>query len=346
MSLGARFAALVLGTLLSTVVLAAQQNGPPSAAKTSTISLDVIVSAKSGPPVSGLQQGDFTLFDNKTPRPISSFKAVSEGQEPIHVILVLDAVNTPYERTAYARDHMKTFLRANGGHLAQPTSLAIFTDSGTRLGEGFTTDGNQLSAALDQAAPGLRSIRRSSQWAASDQLHLSLTALGELVAQEAKVPGRKAIFWVSPGWPLLSGPHVILDGKQSEQIFSSIVGISAQMREARVTLYAVDPLGAAEGVGRTFYYEDFLKGVSKTSQVALGDLSLQVLSIQSGGFALSSSNDVVALLQKCMTDTGAYYQMSFEPPPADRRNEYHNLEIRVDKPGLIARTRQGYYAQP
>jgi VWFA-related protein len=346
MTLGTRFAALFSGTLLLTVVLAAQQNGPPAAAKTSRISLDVVVSAKSGPPVGGLQQGDFTLLDNKTPRPMTSFKAVSEGQEPIHIILVLDAVNTPYERVAYARDHMNTFLRANGGHLAQPTSIAIFTDQGTQLGEGFTTDGNQLSAALDKAAPGLRTIRRSSQWAASDQLHLSLTALGELVAAEAKIPGRKAIFWVSPGWPLLSGPHVILDGKQTDQIFSNIVGLSTEMREARITLYGVDPLGAAEGVGRTFYYEDFLKGVSKTSQVALGDLSLQVLSIQSGGFALSSSNDIVALLQKCMTDAGAYYEVSFDSPPADRRNEYHSLEIRVDKPGLIARTRQGYYAQP
>jgi hypothetical protein len=38
--------------------------------------------------------------------------------------------------------------------------------------------------------------------------------------------------------------------------------------------------------------------------------------------------------------------VSFEASPADRRDEYHSLEIKVDKPGLTARTRQGYYAQP
>jgi hypothetical protein len=31
---------------------------------------------------------------------------------------------------------------------------------------------------------------------------------------------------------------------------------------------------------------------------------------------------------------------------SSRPNEYHHLEVRVAKPGLIARTRQGYYSQP
>ena len=336
MFMPARLVVLLLGSLLSTAVLSAQQ----------TVSLDVVVTPKSGAPVVGLQQGDFTIFDNKAPRPVKSFKAVSGAQEPVHIVIVMDAVNSPYERLAYVREQLDKFLRANGGHLAQPVSLAFFTDEGTRVGQNFTTDGNQLDAALDQFATGLRTIHRSSQWEANDRLRLSLSALGELSAQEAKLPGRKMIFWVSPGWPLLSRPGIYLDAKQTNQIFSNIVTVSTQLRQDRITLYAIDPLGAAEGVGRTFYYQDFLKGVSKPSQVQLGDLSLQVLAEQSGGLALNSNNDVTALLQKCMADTAAWYEMSFEAPVADRRDEYHSLEIKVDKPGLTARTREGYYAQP
>ena len=78
----------------------------------------------------------------------------------------------------------------------------------------------------------------------------------------------------------------------------------------------------------------------------MGDLSLQVLAIQSGGLALSSSNDVTSMLQNCLADAEAYYEMSFDPAPADHRDEYHNLVIQVSKPGLTARTRTGYYAQP
>jgi hypothetical protein len=71
-----------------------------------------------------------------------------------------------------------------------------------------------------------------------------------------------------------------------------------------------------------------------------------VLAVQSGGLALDVTNDVSGLLQKCIADTVPYYEISFEAPSSERADEYHHLEIQLTKPGLIARTRQGYYAQP
>jgi VWFA-related protein len=327
-------------------MLIAQQNVPPALAPESRIDLDVVVTPRSGPPVADLEQKDFTIFDNKTLQRITSFQAVSGKQDPVHVTLVIDAVNTGYQNIAYQRGQIDKFLRANGGRLAQPMALAFFTDAGTQVQQDFSTDGNGLSESFDRYAIGLRNVHRSSQYQASDRFQLSMNALRELAEQETKLPGRKMILWVSPGWPLLSGPGIELDYKQQNQIFSSIVGLSTQLRRARITLYSVDPLGSSEGAGRTFYYQDFLKGVSKTSQVRVGDLGLQVLATQSGGMALNSSNDIVSLLQKCLEDTEAYYELSFAPAPADHRDEYHKLLVQVAKPGLTARTRTGYYAQP
>jgi hypothetical protein len=70
--------------------------------------------------------------------------------------------------------------------------------------------------------------------------------LQQLVQQEAPRPGRKIIVWVSPGWPLLSGPEVQLDSKQEQGIFENIVSFSTLMRQARVTLYSVDSLGSRD----------------------------------------------------------------------------------------------------
>ena len=343
MSIGAR---LVLLSILSGAVLSAQQNLPPTGANSSRINLDVVVTPKSGPPVANLEQQDFNVFDNKTLQHLTSFQARDGSHDPIHVIILIDAVNSTYQNIAWDRGEIGKFLRANGGHLSQPTSLALFTDTGTQVQQGFLTDGNELATALDNFAIGLRNVRRSSQWQASDRFQLSMNALNQLLEHEGSLPGRKMIFWVSPGWPLLSGPGVHLDIKQQNQLFSTIVGLSTQLRQNRITLYSVDPLGANEGVGRTFYYQDFLKGVGKPGQVSIGDLSLQVLATQTGGLALTSSNDIVSQLQKCYADTQAYYELSFDPPPADHRDEYHSLIVQVSKPGLTARTRTGYYAQP
>jgi VWFA-related protein len=346
MSIRTRIGFLLLTPLACTALFFAQQNTPPASAPTSRIDLDVVVTPKSGPPVAGLQQQDFTIFDNKSPQRIASFQARSGSQDPVHVILLIDAVNTAYQTIAYERGQIDKFLRANGGRLAQPMTLAFFTDKGTQIEEGFSTDGNGLSESFDHYDIGLRDIRRSSQYEANDRFQLSMTALRELLEQAAKLPGRKMIFWVSPGWPILSGPRIDLDYKQQSQIFSTVVGLSTQLRLARITLYSVDPLGSNEGVARTLYYQDFLKGVSKQSQVNVGDLSLQVLAVQSGGLALASSNDVASLLEKCLADADAYYELSFVPAPADHRDEYHNLLVQVTKPGLTVRTRTGYYAEP
>jgi VWFA-related protein len=345
-SIHLRCGLLLCTSFVCTAALCAQQSAEPGPAPASRIDLDVVVTPKSGPPVGALQEQDFTLLDNKAPRHLTSFRAFAGSQNPTHILLVIDAVNTSYENIAYERGEVDKFLRANGGHLPQPMALAFFTDTGTQIQSNFTTDGNVLSASFDQYAIGLRNIRRSSQYQAQDKFSLSLKALGQIGLHEADLPGRKMIFWVSPGWPLLSGPGIQLDAKQRDQAFASIVGLSTDLRRARVILYSISPLGTNEGVGRTFYYQSFLKGVSDGHKAELGDLSLQVLAVQSGGLALASSNDVAALLQQCLADAGAYYELSFDSSPADRRDEYHSLQITVDKPGLTARTRQGYYAQP
>jgi VWFA-related protein len=340
------FAWALLAPMLYTAALSAQQTMPSTPSAASNISLDVVVTPKSGAPVADLQQQDFTILDNKTPRHITSFHAFGGSQAPIQVLIVLDAVNVSYESIAYSRGEIDKFLHANGGRLAFPTQLAFFTDKGMQIQQAFSTDGNELSSSLDHYAVALRDIRRSSQFEASDRFNLSISALRSLSASEAKLPGRKLILWVSPGWPLLSGPLINLDAKQENELFSLIVGLSTQMREGAVTLYNVNPIGAAEGVGRELYYESFLKGVSKAAQVQVGDLSLQVLAAQSGGLVLTGSNNLTALLQQCVADGQAYYELSFDTPPGDHRDEYHRIEVQVAKPGLTARTREGYYLQP
>ncbi len=172
-------------------------------------------------------------------------------------------------------------------------------------------------------------------------------ALEQLADYEATRPGRKIVVWISPGWPLLSGPNTELSSKAQQEVFNSIVRISDGLREARITLYSVDPLGTADAVEmRTSYYKDFLKGVSSPNRAQIGNVALQVLATQSGGRVLNSSNDIAGEIATCIADANAFYVLSFAGEPGDGPNEYHALEVKIDKPGTTARTRTGYYAQP
>jgi VWFA-related protein len=345
MSIEARFCALLLLVALLPAAPAFSEQNAPATQTPNRIHLDVVVTPRSGTPVAGLKQQDFSVLDNKVSQPIQSFQAVSGNQSPVQIILLVDGVNTPYIRLSYARAQIDKFLRANGGHLAHPLSLAIFTDASTRIQGGSSVDGNALSTLFDQSAIGLRTIRRSSGiYGADERIQLSLETLRRLTVLEAGRPGRKIILWVSPGWPLLSGPRIDLGAKQQRQIFNEVVGLSAAMRKAHITLYSIDPLGAGESINsNAYFYQSFLKGVDKPSDVQLANLSLQVLAAQSGGLVLNGNNDIAGMLQRCVADSTNYYELSFEPPPADRTKPYHQIEVRMTEPGLTARTRHGYY---
>jgi VWFA-related protein len=219
-----RFAIVLLSLAVWVAAAPAQQTPPPN-----RITLDVVVTPKSGAPVSGLGQQDFTILVNKAAQPIVTFNAISGRQAPIEVVLLVDAVNTNFTNISYERQQIDKFLRADGGRLPYPTSLAIFTDTGTQVQQQSTRDGNELSAALDQTTIGLRDIRRSAGfWGADDRIGLSLNALQSLAARESTRPGRKIILWISPGWPYLSGPEVQLDGKEEQQLFAQVVALSTQ----------------------------------------------------------------------------------------------------------------------
>jgi VWFA-related protein len=346
-----RLGRLILAIALSVTTVAAQQvaqpTPPPHPPAANQILLDVVVTPKSGPPVADLQQQDFTLLDNKSPQPITSFKAVPGREAAADILIVIDAVNVDYRVLSFQRAQISKFLRAEGGHLAYPVALAVFTDTGVQMIGNFSSDGNERSANLDRADIGLRDIGRSGGfYGATERLQLSLKAFRQLTASEARLTGRKIMLWVSPGWPLLSGARIEIDSKQQDQLFADIVGLNTQLLRAGVTVYNVNPLGSNEALLRTSYYQEFLKGVSKPSQVAAGNLGLQVLATQSGGLVLDHNNDVTTLLQKCLSDVAPYYEISFAAAVADHPDEYHHLEVKIAKPGLTARTRQSYYAQP
>jgi VWFA-related protein len=91
--------------------------------------LDVVVTDKTGNPVPGLQQQDFTLLDDKQPQPIVDFHAtVGTKDVPVQGIMVIDAINTPFQGVAIQRTGIDKFLRAGGGELPIPISIILLTD--------------------------------------------------------------------------------------------------------------------------------------------------------------------------------------------------------------------------
>jgi VWFA-related protein len=359
MIISERFGVLLLVLLACTPRISARQNHS-AAHPGDRIYLDVVVSSKSGRPINGLQKPDFTILDNDVPQTITSFEAVDGRRARIEVILVFDAVNIGSREAAIVYQEIEKFLKSDGGRLAYPTAVAILTDNGLQPQLDFSQDGSAISAALGKHPIALRSITENSdRGGGAARFEISFQAFAQILAAEREKPGRKVVLWVSPGWPPLAGLEKEHDAKLrqlQEEVFGNIVEVSTQLRQGQITVFSLDPsaLGDLE-MGLTDPPTVHLRpsdryvslaGAYKPSDVGPGALTLETIATQSGGGALHPGNDVASALRKCLADTAAYYEMSFDPAITSQPNEYHRLEIHVAKPGLVARTRQGFYSRP
>ena len=349
-----------LGTILSNTasVLASESKGEPTPTESTTVAagsgsatmtLDVVVTDKSGAPVAGLQPEDFKLLDNKKPQILGSVLAVNgmkaQADTRVEVFLIVDAINDSFKARSYQRQSLMDFFNANGRELALPTSLVVLTDrDGIEERVRPTRDGNALLSVLDSSYAGFRQIEEHEGLdGAILREEDSLKALNLFAMQQSKRPGRKLVIWLGSGWSVTSDRLSYGGPTGMQKIYSSIASMSTALRDAQITLYTVVPVN---GFTRAYNYLQYFKGVSGPKQVDLGDLLLPVLSLQTGGQVLTGSSDLPDLINRCTADARVYYQLTFISPPAKHLNEYHSIEVVVDKPGLKARTRTGYYAQP
>jgi VWFA-related protein len=311
-----------------------------------TITFDAVVRAGSNRDTGFPRKAeDFTVLDNKQPVTPLAFHARRKGEDNVQVVVVVDDINIPAKWMGSVKQQVGRFLRENNGALAYPTAMAIVTDAGTSQ-TAFTLNGTRLADALDKQVIGVRDRDvEFTRGALVDRYSHSIARLSALVAGAEKWGGRTEVLWVSPGWSYLADPRGLPTDAEERQLFQIIIAFSTQMRKAGVTLNTIDPIGASESVLAKTYYLDFVKGVKKYTQVEQGDLTLQALSIQSGGQVVTS-NDAPLAMEKCLTDLQEYYEFTIPEGPAEAPNTYHHLEVKVKETGLSVQMREGYYAQP
>jgi VWFA-related protein len=327
---------------------------PSGSASEGKIKLDVVVTDGKGQPVGGLQQQNFTLLDDKKLQPIRSFREVNgvtgngtAADPPVEVILLIDMANNLLHNIAYERYQIDKFLKQNGGKLVQPVTVMVLSDQGVKTQPQPSTDGNAIAQELEKVESSIHTIPVTGGYDAIERMDLSLRALKQIVGVEGERPGRKLLIWVGHGWPMLENPGYVESKNDQRNLFNAIVELTQQLREARVTLYsinAIDP-GSPEQI-RSEYYKSFLKGVTSRNQVDSGALSVPVFAVHSGGRVYDSSGDLVTLLNGCVAEAKVYYTLGFDPSAAEHVDEYHELAVKIDKPGMAAHTNTSYYAEP
>jgi VWFA-related protein len=313
------------------------------------IKLDVLVEDAAGKPVAGLEPWDFKILDNGLVRKVVSFRRYDGVQvkpdPPVEVILVMDVLNLPFQQVAFVRGQIDEFLRQNGGQLKQPVSLILLTEEGIRVQPRPSTDGNAIASVVDGIKGHVSAINAAMGGEGYlERFQRSARAMDNIAQNEMKKPGRKLVVWVGPGWPMLDRPSDGYTETQQRRNFDGIVELSAALRQSRITVYSVAPAGASGG--NPLHYQKFLKPVRTYHEAESGNMGLKVLVTQTGGRIMGPDNELAMQINRCIEDANAFYRISFDPALAEHADEYHELKIVVNKPGVTVRTNTGYYNEP
>lgn len=118
--------------------------------------------------------------------------------------------------------------------------------------------------------------------------------------------------------------------------------MSTRLGEPRVEVWDATEWPSYDGAGQALptaeMYRDFLQGVRSAKKLIFGNLALQVFVTQSGG-VLSERDHPDEVMEKRVEEASAFYTLTFDPARTNEVDEYRDLKLEVDKPGLTAQTR-------
>jgi VWFA-related protein len=193
---------------------------------------------------------------------------------------------------------------------------------------------------------------------------VSLSALRSLVTWLGTVrEGRKSVILVSEGYtynlpPTLNSPVAAIpsfasplgaaqDVGDTERFFNememgeALRWVADAANRSNTAIYTLDPRGLAASEF------DISEGVSLRTDIdALTETvnTLRVLADDTDGRAIINSNDLDAGLRQAVRDASVYYLIGYSSTAAPADGKFHEIKVRIKRPGVQVRARKGYWA--
>ena len=362
--------------MLLTAATAGAQPAAQSAFRTSTeaVEVDVVVQDKNGAFVNDLALEDFEVFEEGRPQKIQQLYLTTAAKTPRIFVVVFDEGHMSaagFRRTQEAAANLfDNHLREN--------DLGGIVVNGQLMNDRLTSDRSELLRAVRDAKPSfIKTSQRAEelQWPRlteveairiimnadtlvlddvvrractddADQCAALEGAVAEFVQSKAlgmaeevraqSVSTLRVLSTVINGLIGIEGRKSVLlmsEGFMADPTWPLVQDTEASAARANARIYTLDPRlggGGDNGAAQLFQRQDF------------GGDSLNSLAKDTGGFAVRSSSAFRTALEQITSDAGNYYVLGYRPPALD--GQFHELTVRVRRPGMSVRARAGYIA--
>lgn len=332
-SLCVSFALILAGLFLTAPAASAQEPDEVLKVNTALVQLNVGVVDRQGRPITNLSRNEFAVYEDEVLQPITDFEPTTA---PFSLVLLLDMSGSTQSFRPTLKQSAYRFLDALSPN--DRVALITFNEKVKKLVD-FTTDLRKIAGSIE-----------SADGKGNTHFYKALEAALELLGKEGQ--RRKAIVVLSDG---LDTEMSNLDRASASHAHTNEEALASVKPETSAPLNAV--LRAADRQGVTIYPLALPSGDPKRiafpapTQVAIYNAArtrMQALADRTGGRLneIRRLEDLGRIYAEVAAELRTLYTVVYRPintnTPAGR---LRTIRLEVARPGLIARTRSGYYGR-
>jgi Ca-activated chloride channel homolog len=302
-------------------------NPPPSQQKTITppqtsqivthvrlVSLPASVMDRRHKFVTDLNQTDFEVLEDGKKQQVTLF--FRQTDLPLRIGMLLDTSNSIRERLHFEKDAAIDFLY-NVIRRGKDQAFLMTFDNEPEIIQDFTGDLDQLSSVIQQQNAGGGTALNDAIYTASQKLAGAPPATGP------NEDIRRVLVLISDG-----------DDNLSDHALSDAIEIADK---SGVSIYSIST------------NNDWVTADTPTPEklhLSEGDKILAQYSDETGGrvFFPYRIDDLAQSFLDIGNELRSQYLIGYPPPYTQEDGQFHTIQVRVDRKGLIVRTRKGYYA--
>lgn len=296
------------------------------------VSLPVVVSDRTGKRILDLQKDDFQVFEDGVLQEIAGFAATDE---PLKIALLLDTSGSTKQKLATIQNAAIEFVYEL--HPDDEVTVASFSED-VRLQTDFSIDRDRNERGIKQTRSGECTVAYEAVWLALEDIL-------------KPVQERKALVLFSDGVDTCSR-------KASRKETIELA------KETRATIYVVyydtefDQRAPRRPPGSIPFpvpgYPPVLGQPgppvvygpgNNSAEYALGREYLNQLAEFSGGLVFDGNQDLGVAFSEIARELASQYSIGYYSTNARRDGKFRKVEVKVRKPGSVARTKKGYFVK-
>ena len=268
------------------------------------VSLNVTVTDGDNRFVTDIDRESFQLYEDGALQELAFY---TRTQLPIALALLMDTSASMTEKMSTAQEAAIGFAERLRD---QDLAAVIDFDSRVDIRQGFTNAVDKLRTAIRQTSAG-------GSTSLYNAIYVSLKELGKIAALSADEIRRQAIVVLSDG-----------EDTSSLVVFDEVLELA---KRSDTVIYSIGLRSRDIRTRRGFREADFV---------------LRQLAQETGGRAFFPEDvaDLTEIYQRISDELSSQYTLGYISKNPLRDGQWRRIVVRIDRPNVAARTKQGYYA--